>query len=305
MVEDPTTTTTTSAVEDPITATSHDEPIAPDAGSQQQESPEMSKRSRKKERKRQEWIDGKDERRQKEREKRKATFGKKRSENPDCPAPSTNRKRLKKEAGAKTKCGIHVVFDMSFDHLMNQKDRGKCIKQLMHCYAQNRRLNSPLDLHVTSFQGRLEQEMERHDGFRNWDLKFHSEHYIKVFSSGGENPESKSLKDVVYLTSESDNVIGETLDPIKVYVIGGLVDHNLHKGICHRLAVESEVSHARLPIDEHVNLKTRKVLTIDHVFKILGGVASESMSWADAFMTTLPARKGAEVKHQEDKTAEK
>lgn len=44
-----------------------------------------------------------------------------------------------------------------------------------------------------------------------------------------------------------------------MYVIGGLVDHNSHKGLCYEQAVKNGYRHARLPIDEFVEMKTRKV----------------------------------------------
>lgn len=44
-----------------------------------------------------------------------------------------------------------------------------------------------------------------------------------------------------------------------MYVIGGLVDHNSQKGLCYELAQKKGYGHARLPIDEFVNMKTRKV----------------------------------------------
>lgn len=78
------------------------------------------------------------------------------------------------------------------------------------------------------------------------------EDYLNVF------PKEK----LVYLTSDSDNVLNE-LNSNDVYVIGGLVDHNRYKGICFNMAEEKGIRHARLPIKEHLLMKTRTVLTIE------------------------------------------
>ena len=72
----------------------------------------------------------------------------------------------------------------------------------------------------------------------------------------------------------------------------------------HKMALEKGVSHARLPIDEFVKLKTRKVLTIDHVFSILAAVTS-GKSWRDAFLSVLPDRKGVESKAAREEASEK
>ena len=70
----------------------------------------------------------------------------------------------------------------------------------------------------------------------------------------------------------------------------------------HKLALEKGVAHARLPIDEFVKMKTRKVLTVDHVFSILAAVTS-GKSWKDAFLDVLPDRKGIESKEAQDENA--
>lgn len=94
----------------------------------------------------------------------------------------------------------------------------KTIKQVLRVYTLNRRAVAPMQLHLCSFNGRSEQEMSRHNGYENWDINFHKEEYINVFPK----------ENLVYLTSESDNVITK-LEDDKIYIIGGLVDHNAHK----------------------------------------------------------------------------
>ena len=239
-----------------------------------------------------------------------------------------HRKRLKERKMVDSLCKVTVVVDMQFEALMNQRDLGKCLKQLMHCYSINRRLEQPMQFHVSSFASeRLKKEMERHHGYENWDCVFHRDSYIEAFTKAtngdaivtlnttdsttpqpsnvestnnldfknGSNGQGskKTTKQIVYLTSESENVLN-VFDPQSIYIIGGLVDHNNHKGICYQQAIEKGVSHARLPILESgIDMKTRHVLTIDHVFKIIAAVASEGKNWKDALKETLPERKGA------------
>ena len=47
---------------------------------------------------------------------------------------SARRKRLKNSKMEFSSCKVNVVLDMSFDDLMSDRDLGKCMKQLMHCY---------------------------------------------------------------------------------------------------------------------------------------------------------------------------
>ncbi|PNF25276.1 tRNA methyltransferase 10-like protein A [Cryptotermes secundus] len=192
-----------------------------------------------------------------------------------------SRKELKHSKMLQSNCNVRIAVDLSFDDIMNDKEISKCIKQLLRCYSLNRRAKDPVQFYITNFGGKCKKEMEKHTGYMNWDVNFHSESYRDIFES----------KDLVYLTSESDNII-YSLEENKVYVIGGLVDHNSYKGICHQIAQEKGISHGKLPIEEFLEMKTRKVLTIDHVFEILLEVTG-GKSWKEAFLHVLPPRKGA------------
>ena len=91
----------------------------------------------------------------------------------------------------------------------------------------------------------------------------------------------------------------DTIEHGKYYVIGGLVDHNAHKGHCHKLATEKLVQTMRLPISEHIDMKTRHVLTINHVFEIL--LAKEQgKEWKEALREAIPQRKGVQGKDEDE-----
>lgn len=175
---------------------------------------------------------------------------------------------------------LRVAIDLSFDDLMTDRDIHKLLKQIQRTYSINRRADRPIQLYLTSFGGRSKTILDEiHCKYTSWDVHIKEESYGDVFSQ----------EDVVYLTSDSPNVLSE-VDESKAYIIGGLVDHNHHKGLCYKLAVERGIAHARLPISECVKLKSRTVITVNHVFEIML-LYSQTKDWKESLVQVLPARK--------------
>ncbi|XP_074445601.1 tRNA methyltransferase 10 homolog A isoform X4 [Larus michahellis] len=105
------------------------------------------------------------------------------------------------------------------------------------------------------------------------DIQIRTEHYSELIKK----------EDLVYLTSDSPDVLSE-LDEKKAYVIGGLVDHNHHKGITYKKAVEQGISHAQLPLGNFVKMNSRKVLAVNHEF----GEALNTGRWKQATYSSTP-----------------
>jgi tRNA (guanine9-N1)-methyltransferase len=104
--------------------------------------------------------------------------------------------------------------------------------------------------------------------------------------------------EVVYLSSEGEETLTE-LKPYSTYIIGGLVDHNRHKGLCHQRAKERGVRTAKLPIGEYLKMSSRQVLATNHVFEILLKWL-ESGDWGKAFSEVVPKRKEWSLKAEEN-----
>nr|BAH71517.1 ACYPI001661 [Acyrthosiphon pisum] len=152
-------------------------------------------------------------------------------------------------------------------------------KSTIECYGLNRRMDNPMQLYFCSYEGKTKEIMTKHNGSESWDINYLENSFDKEFQK----------EEIVYLTSDSLNVL-ESIDENKVYIIGGLVDHNSCKGASLKVANDLGIAHARLPIDENINMQTRKILTINHVFEIISKVVS-GMSWKEALISTLPKRK--------------
>lgn len=105
---------------------------------------------------------------------------------------------------------------------------------------------------MISFLGKVAAHVASNEGWEHWSVHRREEPWWQVFE----------LSSVVYLSSEGETEL-TALDASKVYVIGGLVDHNQHKGLTHRLATARGVLTARLPIDQYLTLDSRKVLTVN------------------------------------------
>lgn len=264
----------------------------------------MSKRQRKKLLKQKQWEEQKDLRRQKRKEKRQKRKLERHSKS-DPSNEGNDRKRMRRDVVPST---LRLIVDCSFDDLMVLKllahgkafcgglseglcknklcciqDVKKLHKQIQRCYAENRKAFHPVQFYLTSHGGQLKSNMNENDkGWVNWkDIQIRTEHYSELIKK----------EDLVYLTSDSPDVLSE-LDERKAYVIGGLVDHNHHKGITYKKAVEQGIGHAQLPLGNFVKMNSRKVLAVNHVFEIILAYL-EKRDWKEAFFSVLPQRKGA------------
>jgi len=180
-----------------------------------------------------------------------------------------------------------IVIDLGFDEDMLDSEIISLSQQIRLCYSINHQQTNPHQLFFTSFGGKTKDHCF---GWEQWKVKIEPKSYMELF-------EKDSL---VYLTADSTNVCDD-LDPTKVYIIGGIVDHNRLKGITLKKANEQGIATAQLPIGKFVQMASRKVLTVNHVFEVLVNY-KRTNSWETAFQKALPKRKMAQIRTDTEQT---
>ncbi|XP_004079902.1 tRNA methyltransferase 10 homolog B [Oryzias latipes] len=185
--------------------------------------------------------------------------------------------------------GLKLCVDLSMTDRMSDKEISRLAGQLRRLYGSNKKATWPFHVFLTDLgeDSRLYRECIRmNDGFLNYMMDITEKGVLELFS-----PES-----VVYLTPDAEEAL-ETVDPDKVYVLGGLVDESIQKKLSLSKASDLSVRTARLPIDEYMikkdNVKNfhSKILAINQVFDILL-TFFESGSWTKSLQAWFPAGKG-------------
>jgi tRNA (guanine9-N1)-methyltransferase len=292
--------------------------------------PEGMSRSAYKKMKRQKQIEtGKEERRAKDKQRKKDNKARRReeaqkAEEAGIPVQPTPNQALFEKRQKSVLLPVTFIIDCSFDEKMLEAEITSLGSQVTRCYSDNSKAKYRAHLAVSSFNKRLKERFDTvlQKQYKKWKgVKFLEEDFVKVAQQandwmkehdkkhdysdsalakqnaiieGEECAESKS--EVIYLSSDSDNVI-DKLEPYCTYIVGGLVDRNRHKGICYKSAMDAGVKTARLPIGEFLEMNTRKVLTTNHVNEIMLHWL-ELGDWGEAFVKVIPKRKGLALKGQ-------
>ncbi|KAF2008212.1 hypothetical protein P154DRAFT_403608, partial [Amniculicola lignicola CBS 123094] len=280
--------------------------------------PKLSKNQLKKQRRLEAWEVGRDDRKAKRKEKIQAKKERKREAIRADPSLKLEHQSRRDVKGSKIP--ITVIFDCDFEDLMFDNELKSLGLQITRCYSDNKKAPFQMHLAVSSFGGKMK---ERFDGilakqYLGWKgFQFLSEDFVQVaemskewmkgdkggtlggaLSTTTQTDDDDGEGEIVYLSSESDTIL-ERLKPNSTYIIGGLVDKNRHKGICHRRANSRNIKTAKLPIGEFLQMKSRQVLVTNHVLDIMLKWV-EYGDWGRAFMEVLPERKGAVLRSKSE-----
>jgi len=182
-----------------------------------------------------------------------------------------------------------IYLDCSFEQEMSKSEINSLANQIRYCYALNKRAKHPVKATACSLHGKTLDVLNNVSGLDQWENR---SFYI-TSKDIIENTEDKSK--LVYLTSDSTNTLSD-LEDDKIYIIGGIVDRNRLKRIAINRAESFGIQTAKLPISDHLDMLSTKVLTCNHVFDILLKWRANGGDWKKTLLDVLPKKKEANEK---------
>jgi tRNA (guanine9-N1)-methyltransferase len=184
--------------------------------------------------------------------------------------------------------GLEIVFDLSYGASSTDKMNRSLAKQLAYAYsyAKNTTDSFAPAMHITSYLDEAKVALEKR-GAGSWLVHKHPGALRDVFC--------ERLDDLIYLSPDGEETL-EELTPGKVYVIGGIVDRTVSKGMSleessGRRSGGSCIPAMRLPIDENIPRSFQgrgHVLNINTVAHILMAFKQRG-NWEEAIVEVMHA----------------
>lgn len=186
------------------------------------------------------------------------------------------------EFRARAAKGATVVVDLEWEEMMQPKELKSLIQQLLYCYGANRRAQQPVQLCFSGVEegSKTHEGLSKQSGYESWEVKKLTTKYIEAF------PKEK----LIYLTADAEEKL-ESFEPEMVYVIGGIVDRNRHKGCTIAKAREQGIRSAHLPLADYIDMGNySRVLTVNHVLNMILD-HQLSRDWRGTCERCVPGRK--------------
>jgi tRNA (guanine9-N1)-methyltransferase len=169
--------------------------------------------------------------------------------------------------------GTRLVIDLQWYGLMKSTEAKSAVQQIVHSYSVNAHCAAPFQLWLSSYR---EEYFAHLSGRNGWKLHRTEASVLDHFLSEKDR--------LVYLSADAEEDL-TNIDKDAIYIIGGFVDRNRHKGITDTWAKEHGIRTVRFPIS---NLSV--VLTINQVVAIMCEVNSDG-DWQRALDVAVPKRK--------------
>ena len=179
------------------------------------------------------------------------------------------------------------MVDMDFPGKMKPRERKSLCSQINFLYARNKEAVSPFRISLFGVHEEEEEQLFRCglQSWGQWGLTWSREPFTSNFPAS----------EMVYLTADA-RVELKSIDPNKVYIIGGLVDRNRHKGTTLDKAQALHIPTRKFPIKSYLaaqdplkQFSPKQVLTVNHVVNILIDFQA-TRDWHYSFAKNLPRR---------------
>eukprot|EP00474_Spongospora_subterranea_P010844 CRZ11302.1 hypothetical protein [Spongospora subterranea] len=178
-----------------------------------------------------------------------------------------------------------IIIDCEFDDVMTEKEVIAFRHQLRIAYGSNKRAEKPARLYYAGMSASTSKALGEES--LSWLVHQSERSYLDQFEPS----------ELVYLTADAEEMVDD-LDPLKAYIIGGIVDHNRLKRICYDKARAQNICMRSLPIQAYLEGGSRRVLTVNQVSDILIQYSS-CRDWKVAFERIIPPRKGFKTKQSD------